>query len=146
MESLSQEKFRRVLAKHGQRYTRQRDIVFGVVSKTSAHPTAEEIYLEARLLLPTLSLATVYKNLDALVSCGLAKKVNHVDGSNRYCCRADPHHHATCISCGSVSDIPGTLGKSELSKVHTEAGDFTITGYELGLNGYCIKCKPSSSS
>ena len=146
MDSSTKNNFRRVLAKHGQRYTRQRDVVFSIVSKTAAHPTAENIYLEARSLLPSISLATVYKNLDTLVSCGLAKRVSHVDGSSRYCCRNDPHHHATCLGCGSVSDIPGTLGEEELSKVHTQAGDFTITGYELELNGYCPKCKPNSFS
>jgi len=138
--------FRNVLAEHGQRYTRQRDVIFSIVSKTSDHPTAEEIFLEARTLLPSISLATIYKNLDALISCGLAKKVNHTDGSKRYCCRADPHHHATCLSCGTVTDIPGTLGDTELSRVRNEAGDFEIVGYELELNGYCPKCKPHSIS
>ena len=97
-------------------------------------------------LLPSISLATIYKNLDALIACGLAKKVNHIDGSNRYCCRADPHHHATCLSCGTVTDIPGTLGDTELSRVRNEAGEFEIVGYELELNGYCPKCKLRSTS
>ncbi|MEO2158415.1 MAG: Fur family transcriptional regulator [bacterium] len=146
MDDVKNTSFRNVLAEHGQRYTRQRDVIFSIVSKTSDHPTAEEIFLEARTLLPSISLATIYKNLDALISCGLAKKVNHTDGSRRYCCRADPHHHATCLSCGAVTDIPGTLGDTELSRVRNEAGDFEIVGYELELNGYCPKCKPHSSS
>ena len=146
MNNLGDTSFRKILANHGQRYTRQRDVVFSVVSKTFAHPTAEEIFLEARSLLPSISLATVYKNLDTLVECGLAKRINHIDGSNRYCCRADPHHHATCLGCGSVTDIPGQLGKSELSRVRIEAGDFQIVSYELDLNGYCPKCRPHSFS
>ena len=144
MENLSNTSFRQILASHGQRYTYQRDVVFSIVSKTSAHPTAEDIFLEARILLPSISLATVYKNLDTLITCGLAKKVNHTDGSNRYCCRADPHHHATCLGCGAVTDIPGKLGDTELSRVRNEAGNFEIVGYELELSGYCSKCKLNS--
>ena len=74
MDNVKNTSFRNVLAEHGQRYTRQRDVIFSIVSKTSAHPTAEEIFLEARTLLPSISLATIYKNLGRLNSLWTGKK------------------------------------------------------------------------
>ena len=131
---------RRTLGKRGHRFTEQRAAVFRHVSKTTDHPTADEILLAVRSEMPRISLATVYKSLETLVTCGLAKKINHADGSARYCCRSDPHHHARCLSCGGVSDVPGRLDESQVARVRSEANGFQVLGYELELTGYCPQC------
>jgi len=131
---------RRALSTSGHRFTEQRAAVFRHVSDTTDHPTAEEILLAVRNEMPRISLATVYKSLETLVTCGLAKKVNHADGSARYCCRTDPHHHARCLSCGGVSDVPGRLAESQVAQVRANANGFRLLGYELELTGYCPEC------
>ncbi len=131
---------RRALGERGHRFTEQRAAVFRHVSDTTDHPTADEILLSVRDDMPGISLATVYKSLETLVSCGLAKKVNHADGSARYCCRSDPHHHARCLSCGAVSDVPGRLDDAQVARVRAEADGFRVVGYELELTGYCPEC------
>ena len=39
-----------------QRYSRQREVVYGILSATDTHPTAEWIYFEAKKVLPNISL------------------------------------------------------------------------------------------
>ncbi len=137
---------RRTLRKNGHRYTDQRAAVFRLVARSRAHPTAEDVFLSVRTEVPGISLATVYKSLETLVSCGLAKKLNPADGSARFCGRTEPHHHARCLVCGSVSDVAGELDDSEIATLLSQANGFHLVGYELELTGYCSDCAPPTGN
>ena len=91
---------REALEANGQRYTDQRAAVYRFLLGTDAHPTADDVFTSVRHEIPDISLATVYKSLETLVSCGLATKLTYGDGSARYDGRTDPHHHARCLQCG----------------------------------------------
>jgi Fur family transcriptional regulator, peroxide stress response regulator len=133
---------RQALEASGQRFTEQRAAVFRYISMTSVHPTADEVFLAVRAELPGISLATVYKSLETLVGCGLAVKLTYSDGSARYDGRMDPHHHARCVVCGRVADIPGEIPDTDIEDLRARTGGFTITGYRLELTGYCASCVP----
>jgi Fe2+ or Zn2+ uptake regulation protein len=137
---------RQTLQENGHRYTDQRAAVYRLVSRSRVHPTAEDVFLGVRTEVPGISLATVYKSLETLVSCGLAKKLNPADGSARFCGRTEPHHHARCLACGSVSDVAGELGDSEIDTLLTQANGFHLVGYELELTGYCSDCAPPTGN
>ena len=140
----SEQTLRRALEARGHRVTDQREAVYRLLAHTTMHPTADEVFLGVRDEVPGISLATVYKSLETLVSCGLAKKLSHADGSARYDGRTDPHHHARCVACGSVVDIPGKLRDSAISHVRSGANGFHVTGYQLELTGYCSQCARQS--
>ena len=131
---------REALEANGQRYTDQRAAVYRFLLGTDAHPTADDVFTSVRHEIPDISLATVYKSLETLVGCGLALKLTYGDGSARYDGRTDPHHHARCLSCGSVSDVPGhldtTVLRTQLEPVH----GFQVEGYRVELVGYCSSC------
>lgn len=133
---------REALEATGQRFTEQRASVYRYLSSTDSHPTADEVFFEVRQDLRGISLATVYKSLETLVGCGLAVKLTYSDGSARYDGRTDPHHHARCLGCGSVTDVPGEVPPSELDDLGRRASGFTVTGVRLELTGYCGSCVP----
>ncbi len=133
---------RQALQENGHRYTEQRAAVFRHVARSRVHPTAEDVFLGVRTEVPGISLATVYKSLETLVNCGLAKKLNPPDGSARFCGRIEPHHHARCLTCGSVSDVAGELGGWDIAALRAQAKGFNLVGYELELTGYCSDCAP----
>ncbi|MHB1192595.1 MAG: Fur family transcriptional regulator [Longimicrobiales bacterium] len=133
---------RRALESSGQRFTEQRAAVFRFLSATDSHPSADEVFLAVRHELPGISLATVYKSLETLVGCELAVKLTYSDGSARYDGRTDPHHHARCLGCGKVVDIPGHLADGEFENLRDHANGFTVTGYRLELCGFCPECAP----
>ncbi len=137
--SVSTDRLRETLEAHGHRFTEQRGAVYGFLSGTDTHPTAEEVFTGVRELVPAISLATVYKNLETLVGCGMALKLTYSDGSARYDGRTDPHHHARCTHCGTVRDVPGSLPR-ELVAGPEACADFHVTGYRLELTGYCADC------
>jgi Fur family peroxide stress response transcriptional regulator len=133
---------REALEASGQRFTDQRAAVYRFLAKTDTHPTADEVLLAVRGELPSISLATVYKSLETLVGCGLAIKLTYTDASSRYDGRTDPHHHARCLACGRVTDLPGKLPQEEIDDLRQRAHDFTVVGYRFELSGYCSDCVP----
>jgi Fe2+ or Zn2+ uptake regulation protein len=131
---------RYALEANGQRYTEQRAAVYRFLLSTDAHPTADDVFTTVRHDIPDISLATVYKSLETLVGCGLAVKLTYGDGSARYDGRTDPHHHARCLSCSSVMDVPGRLDLRALQGLDAGQG-FSVEGYRLELIGYCSRCR-----
>lgn len=136
------EVLRHSLEESGQRLTEQRAAVFRFLLGTDRHPTAEEVHGGVRGSTPGISLATVYKSLETLVGCGLARKLSTPDGPARYDGRTDHHHHARCLDCGSVIDVGGALPEGAVAHLEPSAGaPFRITGYRLELVGYCPRCE-----
>jgi Fe2+ or Zn2+ uptake regulation protein len=134
---------RDALEANGQRFTEQRAAVYRFLATTDNHPTADEVFLAVRSEVPVISLATVYKSLETLVGCGLAIKLAGGDGSARYDGRTDPHHHARCLGCSRMVDVPGRLPEGEISELRRSARGFRVTGYRLELTGYCSECAES---
>ena len=139
-------RLRSALEANGQRFTEQRAAVYRYLAQTDVHPTAEEVFLAVREAVPGISLATVYKNLETLVGCGLALKLTFPDESARYDGCTDPHHHAHCLACGRVMDVPGEIAEREIDALRRQTRGFTVTGYRLHLSGYCAACVPEGAS
>ena len=131
---------REALEANGQRYTEQRAAVYRCLISTDTHPTADDVFVNVRHDIPDISLATVYKSLETLVGCGLAAKLTYGDGSARYDGRTDPHHHARCLTCGSVIDVPGRIDMRAFAGLDAGAA-FSVEGYRLELLGYCARCR-----
>ena len=130
---------RQALEESGHRFTGQRAAVFDALYASTAHPTADEIFGVVRGRIPDISLATVYKALEALVSCGLANRLTLGSAPARYDGRTDEHHHMRCLGCGTVRDVEA----SDLTDPLPELGsptDFQLVGYRLELVGYCSNC------
>ncbi len=102
----SEEELRQALEKAGRRFTRQRAAVFDYLRSVESHPTAEQVFAAVRRTVPHISLATVYKALEALVAAGVAARLTAEDGIARYDGRSDSHYHLRCLETGQVRDLP----------------------------------------
>lgn len=139
-------RLRAALHAGGQRFTEQRATIYRYLASTDVHPTADEVFSAVRQSLPGISLATVYKSLETLVGCGLAAKLTYADNSARYDGRTDPHHHARCVVCDCVVDIPGEIPEAQVEAVRDRVVGFAVTGYRLEISGYCGRCLPQGSA
>ncbi len=132
---------RRALEESGCRYTAQRAAVFAYLEKVKTHPTAEDVYRAVRRRLPKISLATVYKALEALVEARLATKLTNGDSSARYDCRGEDHYHLRDVATGEVRDLPVEFDPGLLAKIDPQLVDklstegFEVTGYRLEVLG-----------
>src|SRR5947209_6879755 len=133
---------RRVLETAGWRYTSQRAAVYEALCAAPHHPTAEAIYAVVRRRLPRISLATIYKALDALAACGLAVKLTTADGPCRYDCRTDDHYHLHCLKSQRIEDLDTPFDEHLIDKLDPALAEslhekgFHFTGYRLELLGY----------
>ena len=133
---------RRALDEAGLRLTRQRAAVFDYLRSVDSHPTAEDVYASVRHSIPHISLATVYKALEALVESHLATKLAYADGPARYDCRCDAHYHIRCLKTGQVRDLETSFDSQLLDKLDPSLIDslrqqgFEVTDYRLELLGH----------
>jgi Fur family peroxide stress response transcriptional regulator len=141
-ERSGHQQLRGALEQAGWRYTRQRVAVFDYLSSAKSHPTAEEVYLGVRRRLPKISLATVYKALEALVNSRLADKLTTGDGPARYDCHHDAHYHFRCLDSGEVHDLPAAYDPHLIDKLdpylleNLRKQGFQVTGYRLEVVGH----------
>jgi Fur family peroxide stress response transcriptional regulator len=103
--SLNSDVLTQKLANSGLRSTPQREVVYNVLLQKRDHPTAEELYARVRADMPTISLATVYNCLEALVQCEVVRAVNFERGPTRYCPNLEPHAHFLDEKSGEAYDI-----------------------------------------
>ena len=135
----ARELLRRKLDERGLSMTSQRAAVYEYLSRVSHHPTAEEIFLQIKGELPKISLATVYKNLEALAACGAITKLDYGDSSARYDVRTDKHYHARCLGCDRIWDVEAGKDTQAFEQIKPQAG-FRVEDYRLEILGHCRDC------
>jgi Fur family transcriptional regulator, peroxide stress response regulator len=126
------------------RNTRQRAVILDILSGGHEHLTAEEVYQRARKVLPTVSLGTVYRNLNFLREKGLAREIRNEDaGSARFEAARDLHAHFHCRGCHTVLDIPLP---EELCETHWHSIKriASIQTLDLHVIGDCSDCAPGA--
>jgi Fur family transcriptional regulator, peroxide stress response regulator len=119
----------------GFRFTPQRQHVYDVLQQKLDHPTAEEVFIRSKRVMPEISHATVYNCLDALVKCGLVRQVQLERGATRFCPNMEEHCHYYCDACGAVFDV--ALNNSTV--VPSPKG-FKIDHYDIAVHGVCADC------
>jgi Fe2+ or Zn2+ uptake regulation protein len=140
--SAGERELRQALGRTGWRYTRQRAAVFAYLRSVECHPTAEQVFVAVRRQLPSISLATVYKTLDALVAARLATRLAAGVGPARYDGRCEAHYHLRCQRTGQVRDLPLPYDPQLLDKLAPHLAGllrcqgFEITGHHLELLGH----------
>jgi Fe2+ or Zn2+ uptake regulation protein len=132
---------RQALESAGWRFTRQRAVVYEYLRSVDSHPTAEEIYAAVRQQMPKISLATVYKALEALVASQVAEKLTSSDGPAQYDARSEAHYHVRDVQTGRLRDLPTPFDPNLLQKLDPQllqtlqAQGFQVTGYRLEVVG-----------
>lgn len=119
--------------------TVQRAVILDELRKLDTHPTADELYHIVRKRLPRISLGTVYRNLEHLALSNTILKLSVGDNLKRFdgCCTK--HHHAACLICGRIYDVP----PQNLPLPAPELPGFTVTNANIFFEGYCDGCRAS---
>ena len=129
------------LKKAGHRLTPQRLAILEILSESKNHPSAEMVYEQLKERFPTMSLATVYKNISLLKEMGEALELGFADGGNRYDGNKPyPHPHLICLGCGSIID-PDVANFQALTRQLMEKTGYRITTHRLDFFGVCPTCQ-----
>jgi Fur family peroxide stress response transcriptional regulator len=125
--------------------THQRRVIYRVLAESEEHPHPETVYRRVKRQIPTISLATVYKNIKTFVGMGLLQEVGSQPGSYRVDANLDRHHHLVCIKCRAVVDFYD----SRLDRIRaTEANpkNFRVLRYQVEALGVCPACRLKANS
>jgi len=119
------------------RNTKQRDAIRRVFDHESDPLSPQEVLARSQSHCPGLGIATVYRNVKALLEEGWLVAVR-VPGEPDQYERAGKrhHHHFQCRSCGYLFDIDGCVAGLD-QMVPT---GFELDGHELTLYGRCDQC------
>ncbi len=118
------------------RYSRQREVIYKIVSETNCHPIADWVYDESRKHIPNISLGTVYRNLNQLAEEDLIHVLQ--DGNVlRYDGNIKSHDHLRCTECHTLYDVE--IMPKNLKKKVQDNYNFEVQSSSLILEGICNK-------
>jgi Fur family ferric uptake transcriptional regulator len=132
------------------RWTMPREAILALLSRTTEHLTAKDIYGSLYSMYPGIGLTTVYRTLELLHRLGFVHRIAAGDGQSRYALKregkGDHHHHLICTRCGKIIDYRDFVQEElELVKKTEEAlakkHNFTITDHNIEFLGLCEKCR-----
>jgi len=118
--------------------------VFEAVRRMHNHPTADEVYAAINTEHPSISKATVYRNLHQLAAQGEILHVAVPNGADRFDFCTDKHYHARCTECGLVFDVRMPQIDGLLDRVEDSSG-VELKRYDIFFEGICPECKKHES-
>ena len=120
------------------RNTIQKQLVYNAVKELDIHANAEQVYEYVVALHPSISKATVYRNLSQMAESGKLLNIGNFYGSTHYDHNCHDHYHFICEECKQVFDINSSF--PEVNKL-TEFEGLDIKSHNLSFFGTCSNCK-----
>jgi Fur family peroxide stress response transcriptional regulator len=120
--------------------TPQRLAIYKALVNDTSHPNPEKIYDTIKIDNPTITLATVYKNLETFEQNGLISMVTNLHKNVRYDPIVKQHHHIICVKCKKVVDlVDDELDSIKIPKDVLKNN--AIIGHSVHFNVVCSECK-----
>ena len=120
------------------RYSKQRELIYENLKARCDHPTAEIIYTELKKDNPSLSLGTVYRNLNFLADAKMIRKLDVGQTIVHFDADLSAHHHFICNECQQVYDI--FYNDEIISNDAQRQTDHRIEKTDLVFSGPCKNC------
>ncbi|AIZ17025.1 peptide ABC transporter substrate-binding protein [Bifidobacterium pseudolongum PV8-2] len=122
------------------RNTRQKDVIREALGACDVFISAQALHQRLVDGGEHISLATVYRRLNAMADSGQADTVR-MNGQQmfRLCGDERHHHHLVCVSCGRTVQIDPP-SETWLRSIAEEHG-FTVESHTLEVFGLCAQCR-----
>lgn len=117
------------------RNTKQKNLILSIINNSYSHPTGYEIYEISKKTIPSISLGTVYRNLNNLVDDGKIKRIKMGNNIDRFDRVENPHIHFICLRCHKVIDL------EQIEQKEKEINGNQVIDYEINYRGICKECR-----
>jgi Fur family peroxide stress response transcriptional regulator len=108
--------------------------------RDKGHLNIEELYNSLKRKFPSISLATIYKNLNAMIENCFVEEVKIPYAKSKYEIAKDLHSHVVCEECGKVCDIDIDLSSVLKCDTISKSG-FEVQKSALIVSGTCCDCQ-----
>ena len=115
-------------------------MILEAIKKLDIHATAEQVYEYVVIEHPSISKATVYRNLSQMAEAGELVNIGSFYGATHYDHNCHQHYHFVCDDCKRIFDINGCLPLEFCDRIANMDG-YEIRGHNLNFNGLCRDCK-----
>ncbi|PJA19302.1 MAG: hypothetical protein COX63_01620 [Candidatus Diapherotrites archaeon CG_4_10_14_0_2_um_filter_31_5] len=121
------------------RNTVQMQKVLDYMNSVKSHPNAETIYGQVKTEVPSITRATVYRNLNKLVEQNQISRLE-INGEFRFDADCGLHEHCVCKNCGSITEyVNNNFPKNLLKKFNSDK--FDADSVNVIFYGLCNNCK-----
>jgi len=103
------------------------------------HMNIDQLYQSMLKKFPSISLATIYKNINAMIEICFLSEVKLPNKKSVYELTKQEHSHVVCSKCGEVVDL--TLDKTTLCTQAKQKSDYTLKSSSIVFDGICPSCK-----
>ncbi len=128
-----------LLKENSLKATFQRIYTLDVIDR-SGHISIDDIYEEVTKVHPSLSLATIYKNIILMVEKGVVVEVPIAGKKPKYELAKTDHIHLICTECGAVEDKPCITETYKALDEMTSKEHFKLNRRQVNLYGVCKNC------
>ena len=122
------------------KYSRQREWIYEALKAQAQHPTAEMLYQQLKMDYPSLSLGTVYRNLNQLSERGEVARLPMPSGPDRFDGDTHPHYHMVCRHCGEVTDVEMAY-LEQIDRMAQEGCGQRVLGHQITFLTECEACR-----
>jgi Fur family peroxide stress response transcriptional regulator len=129
-----------LLKEHQLKVTPQRLKIVMMLEK-HGHINIEDLYREMLKEFPSVSLATIYKNINQMIESGLIQEVKLPATKSVYELIKEPHLHMICDKCHKVEDI--VIGTEKIIEDAEKISGYAIQESFITLRGICPECQKS---
>ena len=134
--------FSEQLKSHNLKATHQRLAILNE-TEVAGHIDIDHLYEILRISFPSISLATVYKNVNQMYELGILDVIKVPNHKLQYEITKSPHIHLACDTCGSVIDMEQCV--TELMSVAESESGYKLNHSTVVLNGLCPSCQAKSA-
>jgi len=120
------------------RNTVQMQKILDYLIKVKSHPNAETVYVNVKNAVPSITRATVYRNLHKLADEGKICRLE-INGEYKFDADCSVHKHCVCKSCGKIFDYYDKHLSEKMLR-DFKSKDFNPVSVNLIYFGYCTKC------
>jgi len=117
--------------------TPQRLVIYRTLVASFDHPSPDVVFERVKAQMPSLSLATVYKTLETLVTLGVASELPATGATKRYDANMGRHHHLVCDACNAIEDFTDPLLDLKAPKPRN---GFVPRAVSVHVHGLCRRC------
>ncbi len=132
--------FASLCRRHELAATHQRRVIYETVMSLEGHPSPELIYDAVRRKIPSISLATVYKNVRTFMASGMLREVSMHHGSLRVEPNETEHYHLVCTRCRQITDLDTESLRVLPVKAKRSLKGFQVTRIAVDVLGICAAC------
>ena len=118
----------------------QRQLVSRIIESSRDHPTAQSVFEQAREQMPSISLGTVYRNLQLLVDQGLLLERKIGNRPARYEGQRQRHYHICCVECGALEDLSVPY-QEILDRRVQRMVRYQLQEHRMEFYGICPRCQ-----